>query len=193
MRRCGSDTSEAFVVRLKGRGTQARYATCLGPGTGGGIAVDTQFNAYVSGLTYGSFPTTPGAFQPNKPSPTPGTLSGVVAKLGPAGKRVFSTYFGGNNDTVAESIAVDRTGAIYVAGRTLATQFPGLPPLPPNRRSGFVSKLGPQGKNLLYSTAVGSSIYDLVLFQRPSSPLELHMVGYTGSDELPDAIVVKMY
>ena len=37
---------------------------------------------------------------------------------------MYSTYLGGSNDDVVEDIAVDSSGAAYVTGTTLSTNFP---------------------------------------------------------------------
>jgi len=40
----------------------------------------------------------------------------------------YATYFGGNNNDVALSVKLDANGSIYMAGETLSTSFPPLPP-----------------------------------------------------------------
>ena len=183
----------AFVVRLRGRGTQARYATCLGPGVGQGISTDANFNAYVTGWAFEGFPTTPGVFQRKKLTPNALAPSGFVTKLGSAGKVAYSTYFGGNDGyTVVYGIGVDRNGAVYIGGETSATKFPGLPPLTPAPLTGFVSKLTPGARGLSYSQVVGKSVLGLSLFQPTSSPMQIHMVGWASYLDSMDAIVVKM-
>ena len=53
------------MAALNPTGSALIYSTFLGgtSGTfGNGIAVDGSRNAYVTGVSYGNFPTTPGAF-----------------------------------------------------------------------------------------------------------------------------------
>ena len=109
------------------------YSTYLGGSDsdrGGGIAVDSSGDAYVTGTTGSTdFPTTPGAFQTVNNSA--GTLVGsnaFVTVLNPTGSSLlYSTYLGGYQGGIvfyalgrAEGIAVDASGAAYVTGSTLA-------------------------------------------------------------------------
>src|SRR5579872_3761715 len=64
-------------------GTGQDYATA--------VTSDAQGNTYVVGLTYSSdFPVTAGAFQPK----FGGTSDAFIAKLGPDGHLIWSTYLG---------------------------------------------------------------------------------------------------
>src|SRR5262249_16803564 len=59
-------SSRAFVTKLNASGSSLVYSTYLGGGVltqGGGIALDSTGNAYVTGTASAGFPTTPGAFQ----------------------------------------------------------------------------------------------------------------------------------
>jgi Beta-propeller repeat/Glucodextranase, domain B/Bacterial Ig-like domain (group 2) len=72
----------------------------------------------------------------------------------------YSTYLGGNNEDFGEDIAVDSSGAAYVAGTTLSTNFPLANNYSSTSNSSgmaFVSKLDPTGSTLLYSTYVGGT------------------------------------
>jgi len=111
--------NDAFVVKLNPAGTGLVYATYLGANGddfGNAIAVDSQGNAYVAGLTgSGSFPTTAGAFQATKG----GSTDGFLAKLSPSGSSlVYSTFLGGDNTDSALGVAVDAGNRMYVVGRT---------------------------------------------------------------------------
>ncbi len=63
---------------------------------------------------------------------------------------VFSTYLGGHGFDVGSSIALDKTGAVYVVGYTESSDFPPTSQTLP-RKDVFVSKLSPDGKSLVYS------------------------------------------
>ncbi len=78
----------------------------------------------------------------------------------------FATYFGGGGYDVVTSMATDSSGGIYVTGFTRAPDFPLIP------RSGrldgrnyvFISKISPDGRQLIYSTSVGIP-YDTSYFE----------------------------
>jgi hypothetical protein len=116
----------AFVTKLSATGGLA-YSTYLG-GTGSevgkSIAVDGSGNAYVAGDTNsGDFPVV-GGFQ----GLLNGTNNAFVSKIapttaGPAGL-LYSTYLGGSVSDTPWGIAVDTTGAAYVAGETSSSDFP---------------------------------------------------------------------
>jgi len=134
------------------------YASYLGGATedeGNGIAVDSTGAAYITGSTEGGFPTLD-AEQPT----LGGETDAFVTKLSPTGALVYSTYLGGPNGDSGSGIAVDSTGAVYIAGYT-AGGFPLLNPSQPDfagtpitDTNAFVSKLGPAGA-LVYSTYLG--------------------------------------
>lgn len=71
---------------------------------------------------------------------------------------VYSTYLGGTGFDQATSIAVDPTGAAYVAGATSSTNFP-IQGTPTSTFGGvqdlFVTKMSLSGTSLTYSTYIG--------------------------------------
>ncbi|MEO8801371.1 MAG: SBBP repeat-containing protein, partial [Polyangiaceae bacterium] len=87
---------------------------------GYGIAVDGSGNAYVTGVTDGSLPTTTGAFQ----TTFGGVVDAFVTKLNVVGTTlVYSTYLGGTGADTGSGIVVDASGKAYVTGST-AAPFP---------------------------------------------------------------------
>jgi hypothetical protein len=69
----------------------------------------------------------------------------------------YSTYLGGNGAERANGIAVDATGAAYLTGRTLSSDFDTAGPVEPIAGQGdvFVSKLNSAGSAVVYSTYLG--------------------------------------
>ena len=147
-------TMDAFVTKLNSSGA-ILYSTYLGGSSGDegrGIAVDSQGNAYVTGLTGSdNFPTA------NPLLGNSGNGEAFVTKFNPTGSAlVYSTYLGGTNRDDAYSIAVDNAGNAYVTGSTSSNDFPTANPLQANRKGSFddafVTKINPAGSTFVYST-----------------------------------------
>ncbi len=153
----------AFVTKFDPTGTSLIFSTYI---SGSGIdearalAVDSLGNAYVTGNSSSSdFPTTPGAFMTQCPGicNTP-----FVAKFGPEGSLLYSTYTGGSNSAV-HGIAVDTFGDAYITGTIASDDLPVVNAFQPtfagtvstSGRNAFVQKLDPTGSQLMYSTYLG--------------------------------------
>ncbi len=135
------------------------YSTYLGGGdneTGYGIAVDGAGAAYVTGNTWSAdFPTL-NPYQTDQSS-----YDVFVTKLASSGASLsFSTYLGGSSGEMGYGIAVDGSGAAYVAGFTQSSNFPTMTPYQPNisgPNDAFVTKLSATGNSLEFSTYLGGS------------------------------------
>ena len=142
-----------------------RYSTYLG-GSGqdqaSDIALDSAGNVYIIGRTYSTnLPTTPGAYDISQN----GAYDVFVTKLSADGSRLlYSTYLGGSNEDIGNSIAVDSAGNAYITGHTYSTNFPTTPGASDTalsgQRDGFVAKLNAAGNGLVYSTYLGGSNWD---------------------------------
>jgi hypothetical protein len=82
---------------------------------------------------------------------------------------VYGTYLGGRDKECATGIAVDRSGAAYIVGRTPSRDFPVTPGgfstttrVNNNDWTGFVSKISERGDHLLYSSFVGGNFRSAV-------------------------------
>jgi hypothetical protein len=126
--------ADAFVAELNPTGSKLVYSTYLGGSgddTGLAIAVDSNKNAYVTGVTGSTnFPTASPTQAQNH-----GDNDAFVSEISAGGSAlVFSTYLGGalNENTSTSSgngslagVAVDSAGAnIYVTGSTASSDFP---------------------------------------------------------------------
>jgi hypothetical protein len=142
------------------------YATYLGGAAGNfdagyDIAVDAAGNAYICGVTESSdFPITSGR------RPFGRTLNGssdaFVTKLSPTGSLIYSTFFGGSGDDDGKALALDDSGAIYLAGFTNSPDLPISRGAFQRRYSGsggdaFVTKLSADGAAIVYSTYLGGT------------------------------------
>jgi Ca2+-binding RTX toxin-like protein len=143
-----------------------RYSTFLGGSDldeSSAIAVDPYTRqAYVTGETFSSdFPSTAGAFD----EAHNGNFDTFVTRLRPTGAALsYSTFLGGSADDFGSGIAVDATGAAYIAGATRSIDFPATggayDPIHNGDLDTFVTKLGPTGAALAYSTFLGGSGFD---------------------------------
>jgi uncharacterized protein (TIGR03437 family) len=164
--------NNAFITRLSPSGSVAwtTYLGGSGPDDAHAIAIDSAGNVWVAGATVSpNFPTTANAISRTFGGEvTIGPLQygdAFVSKLDPTGSHLlYSTYLGGSAADGALGIAVDSTGAAYVAGGTGSSNFPttagalqttctGCAPntLPSLGPDGFVTKIDSSGQ-LIYST-----------------------------------------
>ena len=136
-------SGHAFVAKMNG--STLAYSTYLGGSSSewaNGLAVDTLGNACVAGYTSsGDFPSTPDAFQPDRPS---SYSSAFVAELNPTGSALlYSTYLGGSGGGNAECLALDGDRNIYVAGGPSPNDFPSTAKF--GDGGAFVTKMARQG------------------------------------------------
>lgn len=162
---------DGFVARFSPAGVLT-YATYLGGSetdTPASIAADSSGAVYVTGSTSSAnFPLL-NAFAYNL---APSGLQAFVTKLNPAGALTYSTFLGVGLLHEGLAIAVDSTGAAYIAGRTSSNTFPmqdalfgprQFPGLNSIQFQGFVAKLSQSGQSLLFSTYLRGS------YARPAS------------------------
>jgi uncharacterized protein (TIGR03437 family) len=179
---------DAFVMKFDGTGARV-YGTLLG-GTGDdygyAVAVDAAGNAFVTGTTNSSnFPVTSSAYR----SKNAGGFDAFVSKLSPTGNLVFSTYLGGSADDFGNGIAVDSSGAAYVAGETKSSDFPTLNPFQSIMGGGagdvFVAKVDGSGSSLAYSTYLGGTGEDFANAIALDGGGNVYLTGGTTSGDFP--------
>jgi uncharacterized protein (TIGR03437 family) len=161
----GSNCASTFVVKVAPSGNQLIYASFLGGGVDdaeGGFAVDAAGNAYVVGGTRSpSFPLVGTPFQ----FVLQGTQNGYLTKIAPDGsKLLYSTFIGGENMDFLNTVAVDSTGIVYVAGNTTSARFPvttnAYQSSLQGAQSGMVAKFDltqPANLALVYSSYLGGT------------------------------------
>lgn len=195
-----SPCSNAFITKLSPSGSVAwsTYLGGSGPDDAHAIAIDSAGNVWVAGSTVSpNFPTTANAISRTFGGEiTLGPLQfgdAFVAKLDPTGSHLlYSTYLGGSQPDEAFGIAVDSSGAAYVAGGTQSNNFPTTngayhttnPFYNPNQipsygGDGFITKLDSSG-NLVYSTLTG-------LMTGASTPIVVDASGQAYVGEVGDA------
>jgi hypothetical protein len=178
-----------FVSKFNSAGSALVYSTYLGGQFSGatGIAVDSEDNTYVTGVTSANFPVTPGAFQT---TPGGGT-DAFVTKLNPAGSAlVYSTFLGGVSSDSGSDIALDSADNAYIIGATQSTNFPTINALQPvygGNGDAFVTEINPTGSALVYSTYLGGSGYDFGNGIAVDNMGNTYVVGDTSSTNFPTA------
>ena len=155
---------------------------------GNAIAVDSAGDVYVTGDTTSvDFPTA----NPLIPSYGGGTSNAFVAELDPTGSTLlYSTYLGGEGFDRGNGIAVDPTGSVYVVGKTNSLMFPITPGAFEDTFRGpeydaFVTKLGPGGAQLEYSTYLGGDNNDSGIAIAVDANGNAFVTGGTASDDFP--------
>ena len=122
-------SGDAFILKFDNAGNRL-WATYYGgrqDENSNSIASDGSGNVFVTGRTNSpalSFPLQnagPGTFFQN-------TLGGwsdaFILKFDNAGNRIWATYYGGQADDNANSIATDGSGNVFVTGETSSANFP---------------------------------------------------------------------
>lgn len=160
----GGGRVDAFLVKLSPDGGTIIYSTYLGGSlsdVGFTVAADPTGAAYLSGVTTSPDLPLARAFQSTLNSPN-GDL--YVARFGPEGELVYSTYLGGNGYDETNGLTVDADGHAYVVGFTGSSDFPLVNPAQTTFDGVgdlFVLKLTPDGQDLVYSTYLGGTGNDL--------------------------------
>jgi hypothetical protein len=186
--------ADVIVTKLDPTGSSLVYSTLIGASSADvayGIDVDSQGNAYVSGVTLNAdYPVTVGAYDTTFNSGTNGSRDAFVTKVNPTGSALsYSTFLGGISDDEGYSIGVDDSGSAYVTGLTNSVDMPttmgaydktfGSP------QDAFVSKLSPGGSNLAYSTYLGGNDYDYARALAIDGQGAVYVAGHTNSANYP--------
>ncbi len=193
------DTSEngagdTFVTKLTPEGDSLVWSSFLGGASeegslgGQGIAVDDFSNVYVGGFAGSSnFPTTPGAYDT--------TFNGIVdvfcTKFLPNGSGLaWSTFIGGIDVDIANSIDIDTQGNAYVGGWSISNDYPTSPgayaSVPNGNSNGIVSKISADGSQLLLSSFTGGS--SEVVRGVAVEGQDVYAAGYTLSSVFPTTV-----
>lgn len=180
----------AFVAKLNPSGSQLVYSTYFGGSVGefgSAIAIDSDGNAYVGGVT--SSPDFP---KVNSVQAFYGgnLADAFVAKFNATGSQtIYSTLLGGNGNDGVNSIAVDLNGNAYVSGVTFSTDFPTVSPFQANFRGGafdaFVTKINPAGGTLAYSSFLGGISDDRGFRIGLDGNNNIYIAGQTLSTNFP--------
>ena len=100
----------------------------------------------------------------------------------------WATFLGGAGQDQVNAVAVDADGFVYVGGFTTSADFPAA-----NARDGqmdgaidgFVSKLSPDGSQLIWSTYLGGSLRDEIRGLQVDAQRNVYVSGPTESTDFP--------
>jgi len=185
--------SDVFVAKVNSDGTGLTYAGYIGGvlnESGAAITVDSSGAAYVTGLTFSSEATFPVVVGPDLVYGDSGDA--FVAKVKPSGTAFdYIGYIGGSVYDRGDGIAVDSSGAAYVAGYAgppgpNPDDFPvaGGPDLTYNGGGDvFVAKVKADGTGLTYAGYIGGLGYDVVGDIALDGSGAAYVVGATDSSE----------
>jgi len=205
-------TGDGFVAKFTATGSLAAM-TYLGGSKddlASSLAVDSAGNVYVTGYTNSTdFPVTSKAYQQHMAGEGGNGLFTVgdafVVKLNSSlSQMAYSTYLGGSLDEAGVAIAIDASGSAYVTGITLSSNFPvttgavqptyhgsgGQPVTDFNvpffvTGDAFVSKLSPDGSQLVFSTYLGGTLDDAPSSIAVDPSGNVYVAGFTISRDFP--------
>jgi hypothetical protein len=187
-RRNSSGYYDAYVFKLNADGSNLEFSTYLGGMDyefASGVAVDALGSAYVTGYTYSQDFPTKSAYQ----STLAGGSDAFVTKLKPDGSGiVYSTYLGGSSYDSGYGIALDNKNRAYVCGSTSSTDFPTFSAVQATiggESDAFVTRLGPSGAVLTYSSYLGGSNGESATGIKVDASYRAVLTGNTYSSDFP--------
>lgn len=154
--------------------------------SGDALAIDASGHVYITGMTSSEHLPLK---NPYDPSHSDSLWDGFIAKLDPTGSNlVYGTYFGGGSETIAEGIAVDAQGNIYITGSAYEGFQPLNSPIQDDVRGdadAFVAKFSPDGADLVYAALLGGSDYDSGQRVAVDAAGYAYVTGVTRSADFP--------
>lgn len=167
------------------------YGTYIGGSgydNGGGIALDDNRNAYITGTTPSQNFPTKNAIQ----STLQGMSDAFLAKIdttrsGPLGF-MYGTYLGGKDYNVGRDVAVDNRENAYLTGTTYSKYFPVKSAYQPTLNGSsdiYLSVIDTVSSTLAYSTYLGGSSQDEGYGVATDNKGNVYVTGYTYSNNFP--------
>ncbi|HOT03376.1 MAG TPA: PKD domain-containing protein, partial [Methanolinea sp.] len=161
------------------------YLRGIGVAYGRSVALDDAGNAFLTGE---SFPA-PYTMSPGSHDMSGEGIDVVVAKVNPQGTApLFVTYIGGKGDDIGRGISVDAEGHACITGQTNSTDFPTASAIKDTltgKNDAFVTKLSPDGSDLLFSTYLGGGENDTGNAIALDRWGDIYITGNTLSSDFP--------
>ncbi|MFO8050400.1 MAG: fibronectin type III domain-containing protein [Thermoplasmatota archaeon] len=183
-------SEDVVVTKINSVGSSLFFSTYFGGSItqeGWGISRDIAGNFYITGYTNSlDLPVTSGCNQ----STNSGGYDAFIFKLGSAGSTLhYCTYFGGSSSDYGIAVDVDGSGYAVVTGYTRSSDLYTSKKAEDRTINGyqctFISRLDPQGANMVYSSYIGGTNYDYGESVRSLSNGEAMLVGTSSSTAYP--------
>jgi uncharacterized protein (TIGR03437 family) len=205
-----STPGPGFLLKLSPDATQILYSTYYRESIAA-FAIDSAGNFYVTGTTFSpTYPVTPGLPSGTVGLGAAGSTGAFLTKIAAAGDRIaWSALIVGHNkdcgagsscflserNTSGTAVAVDPSGAAYLAGNTDTNDLPTTHGALLEKGTGaFVAKVNPAGSALVYLTYIGQGYYPLTPFTNPANTAKAiavdpdghaYIVGATSDPKFP--------
>ncbi len=185
--------SQYFITKLNSYGSDILFSVRLR--SGGKIATDVKDNIYIAGTTsLNDLPITPLAYDTSHN----GGNDGYLMKLNSdCSQLIYSTYIGGASKDEIIGFAVDKSEKLYIAGSTRSADFPVTSNALDTTYNGcagcedwaqgdvYFSTMDPTGKNLEYSTYLGTTQNDELYGMTMDISGNVYLAGVTVSSSFP--------
>ncbi len=188
--------NDVFVARMSADGSSIQMYTYLGGSgddRGWSIAVDSDYNIIISGMTQSSnLPVTDNALQDTYEGDIDAFYA-VVANNG--SKMIYLSYLGGSGEDMGAGSSVDRQGNYILAGMTESDDLQTVNAYQSIYGGGtsdsFVLKLNPDFE-LVYLSYIGGNETDRCWDARVTPDDNIVLVGRTNSENYPTANVASL-
>lgn len=184
---------DVFVTKLNSDGTDLIYSTFVGGSgderTWASSILDSTGVVHVTGSTTSTetdFPITADAYDPTHN----GGFDVFVFGLTEDGSDIsYSTFLGGSEQDIGWGITLDSGEHPLVTGRTYSSNYPITPSAYDDSYNlegdAFVSRIGSQGRQLMYSSFLGGGDEDSGYSLSVDSDLNIYIAGRTFSADFP--------
>jgi Beta-propeller repeat len=171
-------------------GTTLVYSTYIGGSSddsGNALSIDAAGNVYVAGGTDSTnFPVTSNAAQSAYGG---GMNDAFVIKIDPTGSNLlYATYIGGSDEEIANGLAVDSTGNMYVGGETKSTNFTVVQPLQGTNKGGsdgFIAQVDGTTGSFKFLDYLGGTGADTITGVALDGSNNVYVAGITTSTDFP--------
>ncbi len=177
--------SKGYYLKVNAAGDSLLYSSRWVDG--GNVMTDLDGNLVIVGTTPSpDFPTTENAFCRK----FTGDKDIFITKIDPIhNKVVFSTLIGGAGNDWAPAMTIDNDNNIIIAGRTNSEDFPLKGPsygaFTQGKFNIMVTKLKPDGSELVYSTLIGGTDDDWAFDITSDKNNDVYITGVTKSGDFP--------